>query len=193
MSNNDDEYISSSEHESSRNTTDSPTVWIALKFVSAGNLASAYRLTFCRTIRNAVCCESQGVDGRWFFPFRQHGYKNNFRFPFTSLLTQVAMPACWLSDFRWYACGGGRTVGRSVGRTGGRAGVRLRDYQNSRMHRLPNFLARVAGVWKGRERGFWARGKREKEGKEGNACQETIAFAIPPTNYVCKNNATVND
>ena len=48
MSNNDDEYISSSEHESSRNTTDSPTVWIALKFVSTGNLASAHRLTFCR-------------------------------------------------------------------------------------------------------------------------------------------------
>ena len=36
-----------------------------------------------------------------------------------------------------------------------------------------------------------ARGARG--GREGNACQETIVFAIPPTNYVCKNNATVND
>ena len=36
-------------------------------------------------------------------------------------------------------------------------------------------------------------GVREEEGKEGNACQETIVFAIPPTNYVCKNNAIVND
>ena len=30
---------------------------------------------------------------------------------------------------------------------------------------------------------------RKEEGSEGNACQETIVFAIPPTNYVCKNNA----
>ena len=37
------------------------------------------------------------------------------------------------------------------------------------------------------------RGAREEEGREGNACQETIVFAISPTNYVCKNNATVND
>ena len=37
------------------------------------------------------------------------------------------------------------------------------------------------------------RGAREEKGKEGNACQETIVFAIPPTNYVCKNNTTVND
>ena len=29
---------------------------------------------------------------------------------------------------------------------------------------------------------------RKEEGSEGNACQETIAFDIPPTNYVCKNN-----
>ena len=36
-------------------------------------------------------------------------------------------------------------------------------------------------------------GAREEGGREGNACQETIVFAIPPTNYVCKNNATVND
>ena len=37
------------------------------------------------------------------------------------------------------------------------------------------------------------RGAREEGEREGNACQETIVFAIPPTNYVCKNNATVND
>ena len=38
-----------------------------------------------------------------------------------------------------------------------------------------------------------ARGARGGGGGKGNACQETIVFAIPPTNYVCKNNATVND
>ena len=32
------------------------------------------------------------------------------------------------------------------------------------------------------------RGARKEGGSEGNACQETIVFAIPPTNYVCKNN-----
>ena len=37
------------------------------------------------------------------------------------------------------------------------------------------------------------RGARKEGGREGNACQETIVFTIPPTNYVCKNNATVND
>ena len=47
---------------------------------------------------------------------------------------------------------------------------------------------------KGKGKGVWARREaREEEGREGNACQETIVFAIPPTNYVCKNNATVND
>ena len=45
----------------------------------------------------------------------------------------------------------------------------------------------------GKGLGFGVRGKREEKGKEGNACQETIVFAIPPSNYVCKNNATVND
>ena len=35
------------------------------------------------------------------------------------------------------------------------------------------------------------RGAREEGGREGNACQETIVFAIPPTNYVCRNNATL--
>ena len=37
------------------------------------------------------------------------------------------------------------------------------------------------------------RGTRKEGGREGNACQETIVFAIRPTNYVCRNNATVND
>ena len=39
-------------------------------------------------------------------------------------------------------------------------------------------------------------GAREEGGKErsGNACQtQTIVFAIPPTNYVSKNNAILND
>ena len=35
--------------------------------------------------------------------------------------------------------------------------------------------------------------KGARGGREGNACQETTVFAIPPTNYVFKNNATVND
>ena len=50
---------------------------------------------------------------------------------------------------------------------------------------------------KGREREFYAREKREgrgaRGGKEGNACQKAIVFAIQPTNYLCKDNATVND
>ena len=50
---------------------------------------------------------------------------------------------------------------------------------------------------KGKEKGVLGsretRGAREEGGREGNACQETIVFGIPPTNYVCKNNATVND
>ena len=45
------------------------------------------------------------------------------------------------------------------------------------------------GQGSGREEN--ARGARG--GREGNASQETIVFTIPPTNYVCKNNATVND
>ena len=36
-------------------------------------------------------------------------------------------------------------------------------------------------------------GRSARGEREGNACQETIVFAIPPTNYVCKNNTTVND
>ena len=44
-------------------------------------------------------------------------------------------------------------------------------------------------VWGARE----TRGAREEGGRKENACQETIVLAIPPTNYVCKNNATVND
>ena len=61
----------------------------------------------------------------------------------------------------------------------------------------PSGLACMAGVWKGREWEFKAREKREgrgaRGGRLGNACQETIVFAIPPSNYVCKNNTTVND
>ena len=72
--------------------------------------------------------------------FRHHGYRNNFRFPFSSLLTLslsllcktrvamrftakltssciwVAIPVDWVI-LHWYACGvDGRLVGRSVGR-----------------------------------------------------------------------------
>ena len=36
-------------------------------------------------------------------------------------------------------------------------------------------------------------GRGARGGREGNACRETIVLAIPPTNYVCKINATVND
>ena len=39
-------------------------------------------------------------------------------------------------------------------------------------------------------------GARETRGpgrRERNACQEAIVSAIPPTNCVCKNNATVKD
>ena len=52
---------------------------------------------------------------------------------------------------------------------------------------------RLKGKGKGVLGARETRGAREEGGKEGNACQETIVFAIPPTNYVCKNNATVND
>ena len=58
-------------------------------------------------------------------------------------------------------------------------------------------IACVAGVWKRREVEFKAGEKREgsgaRGGREGNAFQETIVFAIPPNNYLCKYNATVND
>ena len=58
-------------------------------------------------------------------------------------------------------------------------------------------IACVVGVWKRREVEFKAGEKREgwgaRGGREGNACQETIVFAIPPNNYLCKNNATLND
>ena len=72
---------------------------------------------------------------------RQHRYRNNFRFPFSSLLTlwlsllhktglATRFPAkitsshhtCWLSYFALVCLWCGRTVGRS--------GVRSRDYQN---------------------------------------------------------------
>ena len=52
---------------------------------------------------------------------------------------------------------------------------------------------RLKGKGKGLLGARETRGAREEGGRERNACQETIVFAIPPTNYVCKNNATVND
>ena len=52
---------------------------------------------------------------------------------------------------------------------------------------------RLKGKGKGILGARETRQAREEEGKEGNAFQETIVFAIPPTNYVCKKNATVND
>ena len=59
------------------------------------------------------------------------------------------------------------------------------------------WLACVVGVRKGKEGEFKAEEKHEgwgaRGGREGNARQETIVFATPPTNCVCKNNATVND
>ena len=51
---------------------------------------------------------------------------------------------------------------------------------------------RLKGKGKGVLGSRETRGAREEGRWEGNACQETIVFAIPPTNYVCKNNATVN-
>ena len=66
-------------------------------------------------------------------------------------------------------------------------------------HLRPSANLRGRGL-KGKGKGVFgregnARGVRggREGGREGNACQETIVFAIPPTNYVCKNNATVND
>ena len=52
---------------------------------------------------------------------------------------------------------------------------------------------RLKGKGKGVLGARETRGAREGGGREGNTCQETIVFAIPPTNYICKNNATVND
>ena len=52
---------------------------------------------------------------------------------------------------------------------------------------------RLKGKGKGVLGAREVRGAREEGGREGNACQETIVFAIPLTNYVCKNNVTVND
>ena len=51
------------------------------------------------------------------------------------------------------------------------------------------FKGKGNGVLGARE----TRGAHEEGGREGNGCQETIVFAILPTNYECKNNATVND
>ena len=52
---------------------------------------------------------------------------------------------------------------------------------------------RLKGKGKGVLGARETRGAREEGGRKGNACQETIVFAIPPTNYVFKNNSTVND
>ena len=62
-------------------------------------------------------------------------------------------------------------------------------------HPIPASLRgrRLKGKGKGVLGARETREAREEGGEEGNACQETIVFAIPPTNYVCKNNATVND
>ena len=52
---------------------------------------------------------------------------------------------------------------------------------------------RLKGKGKGVLGARETQGEREEVGREGNTCQETIVFASSPTNYVCKNNATVND
>ena len=65
---------------------------------------------------------------------------------------------------------------------------------NRMKFRLPSLRGRrLKGKGKGVLGARETRGAREEGGEEGNACQETIVFAISPTNYVCKNNATVND
>ena len=64
--------------------------------------------------------------------------------------------------------------------------------QNSRQHETSLGGGRLKGKGKGVLGARGTRGAREEGGREGNACQ-TIVFAIPPTNYVCTNNATVND
>ena len=47
---------------------------------------------------------------------------------------------------------------------------------------------------KGKGKGIRARDHARERRVEGNACKETIVFAIPPTNWKNnKNNATVND
>ena len=59
---------------------------------------------------------------------------------------------------------------------------------------FPSLLGRhLKGKGKGVLGARETRGVREEGGRGGYACQETIVFAIPPTNYVCKNNTTVND
>ena len=64
----------------------------------------------------------------------------------------------------------------------------LRPHLNSSLHGR-HLKGKGKGVLGARE----TPGAREEGGSEGHACQETTVFAIPPTNYVCKNNATVND
>ena len=62
--------------------------------------------------------------------------------------------------------------------------------KNSEMTIFPKWPSlrgrRLEGKGKGVLGARETRGAREEEGKGGNACQETIVFAIPPTNYVCK-------
>ena len=60
-----------------------------------------------------------------------------------------------------------------------------------RFRSIPFFtLAFVAGVWKERQREFWA---REEGGKETPARKpgRLLVFASSPTNFVCKNKAAV--
>ena len=67
-----------------------PTVYITLKFVSTRNLASADRLTGWHSVGQSEMLFAANLKGLivgGFSQFRQHGYRNNFRFPFTSLLT----------------------------------------------------------------------------------------------------------
>ena len=94
--------------------------------------------------------------------FRRNGYKNNFRFPFSSLLTLVVSAlqdaggyaisrqnnlelhlgrhTCWLSYFKLVCLWCGRTVARAVGRSV--QGHVINKF--SRMGRLLHFLTHGA-------------------------------------------------
>ena len=37
--------------------------------------------------------------------------------------------------------------------------------------------------------GIWGRDRARAGKGEGNACKQAVLFAIPPTKFVCKNNA----
>ena len=95
---------------------------------------------------------------------REHGYSNNFRFPFSSLLTLllsllykkpvamwfsakitlsciwVAIPVDWVI-LHWYACGADR---RSLGQVGGQSVYSHMITKFSRMGRLLHFLTHGA-------------------------------------------------